>query len=108
MEEAIPVVEQALRMQADGEAANRPRGHDYAGPGAYQAWMQSAAYGLGVCGFKTYTIVGGAGRFFVYLYGIDGGPPLSIMEANRLGQAANSVIECYNSGFLYGFLSSGG
>ncbi len=73
-------------MQADGEAANRPRGHDYAGPGAYQAWMQSAAYGLGVCGFKTYTIVGGAGRFFVYLYGIDGGPPLSIMEANRLGQ----------------------
>ncbi len=86
VEEAISVVEQALRMQADGEAANRPRGHDYAGPGAYQAWMQSAAYGLGVCGFKTYTIVGGAGRFFVYLYEIDGGPPLSIMEANRLGQ----------------------
>ncbi len=73
-------------MQADGEAANRPRGHDYAGPGAYQAWMQSAAYGLGVCGLKTYTIVGGAGRFFVYLYDTNGGPPLSIMEANRLGQ----------------------
>ena len=73
-------------MQADGEAANSPRGHDYAGPGAYQAWMQAAAYGLGVCGFKTYTIVGGAGRFFVYLYGTNGGPPLSIMEANRLGQ----------------------
>lgn len=86
MKEAIPVVEHALRLQADCEAANRPRGHDYSGPDAYQAWMQAAAYGLGVCGFKTYTIVGGVGRFFVYLYSTDGGPPLSIMEANRLGQ----------------------
>ena len=48
--------------------------------------MQAAAHGLGVCGFKTYTIAGGVGRFFVYLYSADGGPPLSIMEANRLGQ----------------------
>ena len=86
VEEAISVVEQVLRQQATGDAANRPRGHDYASPGAYQAWMQAAAYGLGVCGFKTYTIVGGSGRFFVYVYDVDGGPPLSIMEANRLGQ----------------------
>ena len=84
--ETIPVVEEVLRQQADGQAANRPRGHDYAGPSAYQAWMQAAAYGLGVCGFKTYTIANGAGRFFVYLYDIAGGPPLAIMEANRLGQ----------------------
>ncbi len=86
VEEAISVVEQVLRQQATGDAANRPRGHDYASPDAYQAWMQAAAYGLGVCGFKTYTIVGGSGRFFVYVYDVDGGPPLSIMEANRLGQ----------------------
>ena len=86
MEEAIPVVERALRLQSDGEAANRPRGHDYAGPGSYQAWMQSAAYGLGVCGFKTYTIVQGTGRAFVYLYDIEGGPPLCVTEANRLGE----------------------
>ena len=99
MKEAIPVVEHALRLQAAGEAANRPRGHDYSGPGAYQAWMQAAAYGLGVCGFKTYTIVGGVGRFFVYLYSTDGGPPLSVMEANRLGQlrtgAATGVAARY-------------
>ncbi len=86
VEESISAVEQVLRLQADGDAANRPRGHDYAGPGAYQAWMQAAAYGLGVCGLKTYSIVGDAGRFFVYLYDVEGGPPLSIMEANRLGQ----------------------
>ena len=73
-------------MQADGEAANRPRGHDYAGPGSYQAWMQAAAYALGVCGFKTYTIVQGTGRAFVYLYDIQGGPPLCVTEANRLGE----------------------
>ncbi len=86
MREAIPVVEHVLRLQADGEATNQPRGHDYAGPGAYQAWMQAAAYGLGVCGFKTYTIVQGTGRAFVYLYDIEGGPPLCVTEANRLGE----------------------
>ncbi len=36
------------------------------------------------------------------------GPPgLPFEEANRLGLAANNVIECYTSGFLYGFLSGG-
>ena len=67
-------------------ASNRPRGHDIAAPGVSLAWMQAAAYGLGVYGFKTYTITPAGSRFFVYLYGIDCGGPLCILEANRLGQ----------------------
>ena len=47
-------------------------------------------------------------RFQSLLAGGIGLPGLPFDEANRLGQAANSVIECYNSGFLYGFLSGGG
>ena len=34
-------------------------------------------------------------------------PGLPMNVANRFGQAANHVIECYNSGFLYGFLGGG-
>ena len=34
-----------------------------------------------------------------------GMPDLPFDEANRLGLAANNVIECYQSGFLYGLLS---
>ena len=46
-------------------------------------------------------------RFQELLGGGIGMPGLPMNVANRFGQAANSVIECYNSGFLYGFLSGG-
>ena len=46
-------------------------------------------------------------RFRELLGGGIGMPGLPLNVANRFGQAANNVIECYNSGFLYGFLSGG-
>ncbi len=46
-------------------------------------------------------------RFQDLLGGGIGMPGLPMNVANRFGQAANSVIECYQSGFLYGFLSGG-
>jgi len=46
-------------------------------------------------------------RFQELLQGGLGMPDLPFDEANRLGLAANNVIECYNSGFLYGFLGGG-
>ena len=46
-------------------------------------------------------------RFQELLGGGIGMPGLPMNVANRFGQAANSVIECYQSGFLYGFLSGG-
>jgi hypothetical protein len=48
------------------------------------------------------------GRFQELLAGGMGLPGLPFNEANRLGQAANNVVECFGSGFLYGFLSGGG
>jgi alanine dehydrogenase len=86
MEEAIPVVEDALRQQASGSAANCPRGHDIAGRGVYLAHMRAALYAQNVFGFKTYTVASGSVRFLVYLYDAGTGALLSILEASRLGQ----------------------
>ena len=47
-------------------------------------------------------------RFQQLLRGGIGMPGLPRGVANRFGQAANYVIECYNSGFLLGFLGGGG
>ena len=46
-------------------------------------------------------------RFQQLLGGGLGMALLPLAEANRLAQAANNVIECYNSGFLFGFLGGG-
>ena len=46
-------------------------------------------------------------RFQQLLGGGVGMTNLPLAEANRLAQAANNVIECSNSGFLYGFLGGG-
>lgn len=48
------------------------------------------------------------GRFQALLAGGIGLPGLPFEYADRLGQAANNVVECFGSGFLYGFLSGGG
>ena len=45
-------------------------------------------------------------RFQQLLQGGVGLPGLPFNEANRLATAANNVIECYNSGFLFGLLSA--
>ncbi len=86
MEESISAVEDSLNQLALGNSANRPRGHDIAGPGAYLAHMQASAYDQGVSGFKTYTSASGGFRFFVYLFSTDTGQLLTVIEANRLGQ----------------------
>lgn len=47
------------------------------------------------------------GRFQALLAGGIGLPGLPFEYADRLGQAANNVVECFGSGFLYGFLGGG-
>ena len=47
------------------------------------------------------------GRFQALLAGGIGLPGLPFEYADRLGQAANNVVECFGSGFLYGFLAGG-
>ena len=86
MDDALGAVETTMRHQAEGVATNRPRAHDNAASGVYLATMQGADYRQGVFGFKTYTACSGTYRFHVYLFDVETGALLSVMEANRLGQ----------------------
>jgi alanine dehydrogenase len=76
--------------------------------------MQAVDYQQGTFGFKTYTAASGRYRFYVYLYSIQGGELLSIIEANRLGQlrtgAATAVAARYmarEDAAVVGVLGSG-
>ncbi len=99
VEEAVPMVEAALRQQAAGAATNMPRGHTIAGPGVMLAHMAAALHEEGVFGFKVYSIVDGKYQFFVLLYSVDSGDLLAVLEANRLGRrrtgAASGVSAKY-------------
>lgn len=99
VEEAVPVVEAALKQQAAGLATNMPRGHTIAGPGVMLAHMTAALHEQGVFGFKVYSIVGGAYRFFVLLYSAEAGDLLAVIDANLMGRlrtgAASGVSAKY-------------
>lgn len=99
VEEAVPVVEAALRQQAIGTAMNMPRGHTIAGPGVMLAHMTAALHEQGVFGFKVYSIVDGKYQFFVLLYSVESGDLLAVLEANQLGRrrtgAASGVSAKY-------------
>ncbi len=86
MDEAIHAVEGAMEHQAAGMATNCPRERVTAGPGVYLATMRAADYQLGVFGSKVYTVAGASYRFLVYLYSMDSGRLLAIVQAGRLGQ----------------------
>ena len=98
--EAVPVVEAALKQQAAGAATNMPRGHTIAGPGVMLAHMTAALHEQGVFGFKVYSIVDGAYRFFVLLYGIDTGDLLAVFEANRLGRRRTGAASGVSAKYL--------
>ncbi len=86
MDEAIRAVEEAMQHQAAGLAANCPRERVMAGPGVYLATMRAADYQSGIFGYKAYTVAGASYRFLVYLYSLDGGRLLAMVQAGRLGQ----------------------
>ena len=99
VEEAVPVVEAALRQQAMGTATNMPRGHTIVGPGVMLAHMTAALHEQGVFGLKVYSIVDGKYQFFVLLYSVESGDLLAVLEANQLGRrrtgAASGVSTRY-------------
>ena len=99
VEEAVPVVEAALKQQAASAATNMPRGHTIAGPGLMLAHMTAALHEQGVFGFKTYSIVAGEYQFFVLLYSVETGDLLAVFEAASLGRlrtgAASGVSAKY-------------
>ncbi len=90
MPDAIAALETVFRQQhptaGDQQALNRPRGR-LQPPGAILHFMTAAAPGLGVYGFKAYTVARpGVARFAVMLFSIEDGRLLALIEADKLGQ----------------------
>jgi len=76
--------------------------------------MDASVDASGVYGFKTYTIVSGTVRYFVYLFSSETGELLAVLQAKRLGQvrtgAATAVSTMYmarEDASVVGVLGSG-
>jgi ornithine cyclodeaminase/alanine dehydrogenase-like protein (mu-crystallin family) len=97
---ALEAVEEVLRDQAEGAAANRPR-YRVAAPASQLHLMAAGDRRLGVYGFKAYTASRKGARFLVMLYEAETGDLLAMIEADRLGQmrtgAATGVATKYMS-----------
>ncbi|HEY7354835.1 MAG TPA: ornithine cyclodeaminase family protein [Ktedonobacterales bacterium] len=90
MPDAIAALETVFRQQhptaGEQQALNRPRGR-LQPSGAILHFMPAAAPGLGVYGFKAYTVARpGVARFVVMLFSTEDGRLLAQIEADRLGQ----------------------
>ena len=82
---ALPVVEEAFRALALGEAENQPRRRVRVKAGVLHNMSASfpAAQALGI---KAYASVAGTTRFLVALWDSETGELKALMEGNRLGQ----------------------
>jgi alanine dehydrogenase len=90
MPAAISALEMAFRQQhpsaGEQQALNRPR-QRLQPPGAILHFMPAAVPGMGVYGFKAYTVARqGMARFAVLLFSIEDGHLLALIEADKLGQ----------------------
>jgi ornithine cyclodeaminase/alanine dehydrogenase-like protein (mu-crystallin family) len=89
MPAAIDALETAFRQQhvaGEQQAINRPR-QRLQPPGAILHFMPAAVPGMGVYGFKAYTVARpGVARFAVLLFSTQDGRLLALMEADQLGQ----------------------
>lgn len=85
MAAAVEVVEAAFREQGSGRATNRPRQRVHAPQGMLHL-MAAALPSERALGFKAYTTIAGQARFHFWLYDLETGGLLAVMEANRLGQ----------------------
>ncbi|MBI4299829.1 MAG: ornithine cyclodeaminase family protein [Chloroflexi bacterium] len=98
MEDAIQAVEEAMRDQARGLAANEPRRRVHTS-GTSLHMMPAAEPEAGVMGFKTYAVAGGKATVYVFIFSTETSELLAIMEGSRLGQmrtgAASGVATKY-------------
>jgi ornithine cyclodeaminase/alanine dehydrogenase-like protein (mu-crystallin family) len=90
MPDAIAALETVFLQQrpaaGDQQALNRPRGR-LQPSGAILHFMTAAAPGMGVYGFKAYTVARpGVARFAVMLFSTEDGRLLALIEADKLGQ----------------------
>ncbi|MCX6022092.1 MAG: ornithine cyclodeaminase family protein [Chloroflexi bacterium] len=110
MEDALAAVEDAFKEQGLGVATNMPRVRlrsprvlppalGATPGGAIMNLMAAALPGMGVVGYKAYTVTRTGVRFQVFLYSLETGEMLAILEANALGQqrtgAASGIATKY-------------
>ncbi len=90
MPDAVAALDTVFRQQhpttGEQQALNRPRNR-LQPPWAILHFMAAAAPGLGVYGFKAYTVARpGVARFVVMLFSTEDGRLLAMIEADTLGQ----------------------
>ena len=83
MDAVIAAITGAMRELGEGKAQNEPRRRAFA-PGALLNVMFAAYPGGGCMGLKAYTVAGGAVRFLVTVFGLDGSLT-ALIDADLLG-----------------------
>ncbi len=83
--DAIEALEQAFRVQAEGQVTYVPRSRVRWPRGALHV-MAAGGPGIGYVGLKAYTTVGGQARFVVLLFDSESGALVALMEADMLGR----------------------
>ena len=98
MQQALLLVEDALRALGEGHAENRPRARVRGETGILHI-MPASFSSVGYMGFKAYTSARGKAKFYLHLFDARSGEYLAIIEADRLGQrrtgAASGVATKY-------------
>jgi ornithine cyclodeaminase/alanine dehydrogenase-like protein (mu-crystallin family) len=85
MSEALRLVEEALRLQGDGAAQNRPRTRIHYPKGVFQ-YMAAALPSQRAVGLKAYAASASGAQFVVLLFDAETNRLLAIMEADWLGR----------------------
>lgn len=99
MNDALRLVEDALRDFGNGEAQNQPRQRIRAPQGVLHV-MPGGWFTRGYMGFKAYTTFRGTFRFHFHLYDSNTGDYLAIIQADRLGQIRTGAATGVATKFL--------
>jgi ornithine cyclodeaminase len=84
MNDAVELVEAALKARAEGRAIDVPRVRAHAPQGTLHV-LEAVAYDLNRIGYKAYYSSSTGTRFHVHLYDLAKGPLEAMVEANYLG-----------------------
>ncbi|MDL1895879.1 ornithine cyclodeaminase family protein [Anaerolineae bacterium CFX7] len=99
MDDALRLVEDALRDFGNGAAQNQPRQRIRAPHGVLHV-MPAGLFSRGYMGFKAYTSFRGGARFYFHLFDSNTGDYLAIIQADRLGQMRTGAASGVATKFL--------
>ena len=100
MKEAVAVVEEVFRREADGDATNSPRTRSR-GPTSLLNVMHANLPYLGRSGLKAYASSGAGTKFLVVLFDASNSTPLAVMGADTLGRYRTGAASGVATKHLY-------